>query len=133
MARFGGEEFAILLPGMDEAQAAAVAEEARRSVEALRYSHSDSPVNVYDQCGRGDGHRGVDKTAHAFIGAADEALYAAKRQGRNRVGMSTSVGFRENFAVARDLRRMRDTREVPQVAAGLSGAECPEVLSVPRS
>ena len=101
-ARFGGEEFVLLLPGADEAQAAALAEGARQGVEKIDFPHPDSPVGAHVTISLGlataNGNNFAD--ANALVGAADEALYAAKRHGRNRVVSSSS---RTN---ANDLQRI---------------------------
>lgn len=86
VARYGGEEFALLLPGLDLERAAALAEEARKAVEDLSINHSESP------CGHVTVSIGVEsfvpdkfQTAADLVEAADNALYAAKRRGRNTV------------------------------------------------
>jgi diguanylate cyclase (GGDEF)-like protein len=86
VARYGGEEFALLLPGLDLDRATAIAEEARKAVEDLLINHSESP------CGHVTVSIGVESVvpdqfqiAADLIEAADDALYAAKRRGRNAV------------------------------------------------
>ena len=86
VARYGGEEFALLLPGLDLERAQAIADEARKAVEDLQINHAESP------CGYVTVSIGVEsiipdrfQTAADLIEAADTALYAAKRRGRNTV------------------------------------------------
>ncbi|BCJ50851.1 hypothetical protein Asp14428_23260 [Actinoplanes sp. NBRC 14428] len=90
--RYGGEEFVLVLADSDEAQAAAVAERARAGVEALRIPHPDNPAGVVTvSVGLAVASDAADGTADALLARADAALYAAKEQGRNRVGRALSV------------------------------------------
>ncbi len=86
LVRFGGEEFAILLPEIDLEAAREVAERARQAVEALNLPHAASPVAERVTLSFGvaalQPHEGE---FHELLGAADAALYRAKAKGRNRV------------------------------------------------
>lgn len=78
--RVGGEEFLVVLPGVDVAQASDVGERLRAGLEALRPDGVAVTVSVGVSAGRGEGVR-----FERLYGEADDALYAAKRSGRNRV------------------------------------------------
>lgn len=87
-SRYGGEEFALILPDTDEAGAVAVLERVRQAIEALELPHAGSSASsvVTVSCGaaalRPDGPV-VD--LDRILEMADKALYAAKAAGRNRV------------------------------------------------
>jgi diguanylate cyclase (GGDEF)-like protein len=85
--RVGGEEFAVLLPGADEAAATAVAERIRAGVAA---SPAAEPITVSlgVAATRGEHDPG------ALFGQADDRLYAAKQAGRNRVAGAGSPSSR---------------------------------------
>ncbi|WGG51724.1 diguanylate cyclase [Rugamonas sp. DEMB1] len=88
MARYGGEEFAMILPDTDAAQAVLMAEGVRlRTIElAIAHvpgMHREACVTV--SVGIATQPAGAALDAAALIGAADRALYLAKRSGRNRV------------------------------------------------
>ncbi|HEX9671003.1 MAG TPA: diguanylate cyclase, partial [Thermoanaerobaculia bacterium] len=87
VARYGGEEFVVVLPGSDEEQAVAYAETLRRGIEALAIPHADSaPAGVVTvSAGVAAAVPEPGAPPAALVEAADRALYAAKRGGRNRV------------------------------------------------
>jgi len=87
MARWGGEEFVVLAPGIDTTELVNLAERVRRSVESLAIPHAALPGRFVTVsigaawCGEGS----LLPTPDALLREADNALYAAKRSGRNRV------------------------------------------------
>lgn len=92
-ARYGGEEFAVLLPGTDADGAVAIAEDVRSHVESLGIRHGEEGGCVVTiSIGVATSSPGEDDAASALVDAADRALYAAKRQGRNRVVAGISAG-----------------------------------------
>ena len=87
VARFGGEEFAALLPGQGEAEALHLAERMRRAVAELAIPHpaSEAAGHVTISAGVASLVPGEGEDAKLLVDAADRALYAAKEAGRNRV------------------------------------------------
>ncbi|HVP86222.1 MAG TPA: PleD family two-component system response regulator [Rhizomicrobium sp.] len=84
--RYGGEEFVVVMPDTDISFAYAVAERLRRSVEATAFEISRDPkkLNITISIGIASSE-GEKDTAEALLHRADQALYRAKRDGRNRV------------------------------------------------
>jgi diguanylate cyclase (GGDEF)-like protein len=79
-ARFGGEEFSILLPQTTGEEAAAIAERIRHNIENADFPHRQVTVSI------GVASCSADLCVSAdLVAAADRALYEAKRRGRNRV------------------------------------------------
>jgi diguanylate cyclase (GGDEF)-like protein/PAS domain S-box-containing protein len=88
-ARIGGEEFALLLPNTNAAGCQEIAERIRRGLSDLKMPHvlnlPTGFVTVSIGAAIGTSRMLKTATADALVDAADRALYAAKRQGRNRV------------------------------------------------
>ncbi len=95
-ARYGGEEFAVILPNTDELGAAHVGERVRAAIEALAIPHAAYArgcvtASVGAATARPEA-AGTDPSG--LIRLADEALYRAKHEGRNRVCAALpQVGF----------------------------------------
>ncbi|MBP7338645.1 MAG: diguanylate cyclase [Niveispirillum sp.] len=87
-ARFGGEEFAILLPGHDRSAALIAAERLRRAVTGLSLPHAARPDGDLVTISAGAATLTEPGEGTALIAAADQALYRAKANGRNRVVMA---------------------------------------------
>ncbi len=87
VARYGGEEFAIVLPATGAADAAELAERLRQSVWARKIPHvaADIDARVTLSIGVTTLDSGEAVSTEDLIARADEALYRAKADGRNRV------------------------------------------------
>ncbi len=86
-ARYGGEEFVFILPGTDLKGASSLSETLRARVELLGIHHADSPVSQWVTISLGvtAAIPSADSSPFELIRASDQALYQAKREGRNRV------------------------------------------------
>lgn len=84
VARFGGEEFVLLLPQTDRAGAMRVAEKVRLELEGKPVLTDAGPLSVTLSAGVAC-HPEDGATIEALLARADEALYAAKGSGKNRV------------------------------------------------
>jgi len=93
VARFGGEELAVIARGVDVNGTRAFAERLRSIVAALRIEVDGTIIPVTVSIGVAHSHAGP--TCHrpeGLVASADTALYAAKRAGRNRALLAESVG-----------------------------------------
>jgi two-component system, cell cycle response regulator len=86
VARYGGEEFAMILPNTNTEGALIIAESVRQTIANLAIPHQSSPVS--DQITLSVGIASLipatGESLDILINQADEALYSAKKQGRNR-------------------------------------------------
>lgn len=86
-ARFGGEEFSILLPQTTPDEALIIGERVREKVETTEFPNRQITVSIgIASCSH------IICTPEAVIEAADKALYEAKRQGRNNVQVYENLG-----------------------------------------
>lgn len=87
VCRWGGEEFLVALKSTDLAQAQTLAEKIRRTLEAAGVPHKTTRLSFTTSIGISAWRNG--DTPERLISRADEALYLAKKQGRNRVQVET--------------------------------------------
>ncbi|MCK1269081.1 MULTISPECIES: diguanylate cyclase [Bradyrhizobium] len=94
-ARYGGEEFAMLLPNTDAAGCALIGDRIRRAIRDAGLVHTSNHVAgcVTASLGGAACRPALERTAGvtSLVEAADQALYAAKEAGRNRLMMSGEV------------------------------------------
>ncbi len=86
VCRYGGEEFVVVMPDTDVAYACTVSERLRKSIETtpIEISRVPGKLNITISIGIAKSE-GEGDTAEALLHRADQALYRAKRTGRNRV------------------------------------------------
>jgi len=97
--RYGGEEFTLLLPQTDAAEAAKLAERIRSRIQAKPIAiHGGGSVQVTVSIGvsallPGSDRENPQQSAKQLIEAADQALYKAKESGRNRIQLANPVNI----------------------------------------
>lgn len=84
-ARYGGEEFAVILPGTGLEGTRHLAQRVLGAIRGLAVAHAASPTAAMVTVSIGVGTAKPGARFEDLVRAADEALYAAKRSGRNRV------------------------------------------------
>ena len=85
IGRYGGEEFLVVLPGCDKAGALAQAERLRESIHREPIPTAEAEIPVSCSFGLSWTDRPEPNATKALLRSADEALYGAKRMGRNRI------------------------------------------------
>ena len=93
IGRYGGEEFGIILPGNNLAQAVNVAERLRKAIEKVTIDCNGVPIKVTVSIGVATMKDGLNE--EELINLADKALYLAKKSGRNRVKTMLDVEIEE--------------------------------------
>jgi diguanylate cyclase (GGDEF)-like protein/putative nucleotidyltransferase with HDIG domain len=130
--RFGGEEFAIVMPEVGPIEARALAERIRQAIQAARFEVSTSPTPISVTMSFGIACFPADATsATDLIHEADAAVYQAKHQGRNRVVCARDVPL----AVKLELERAASAAPTAPTAddvAPSSSAERTDVQTGPN-
>jgi len=85
LVRYGGDEFAVLLPGVSVTEATVIAERVRVAVSGDTESSDDSLIQIPIRISMGVAELNVHGTFESLLKAADAALYRAKNSGRNSV------------------------------------------------
>ena len=85
LVRYGGDEFAVLLPGVSVQEAFAIADRVRQAVSGSTESSSDSLIQVPVKVSMGVAELDKQASYEALLRAADDALYRAKHAGRDTV------------------------------------------------
>ena len=88
VARWGGEEFSVLLPSLNEQQAVEISERCRQFIAAQTLQYKQSTITVTASFGVAYANHKVP--LQDIIESADQALYKAKEQGRNKVVLAPS-------------------------------------------
>lgn len=96
-ARFGGEEFAIILPDTDQEHAYQIAEQLRKAITNLAIPHETSSVADVITLSFGVHTMSPEKNTpvNILIDCADKALYQAKKQGRDNVTLYKEIAVTE--------------------------------------
>jgi diguanylate cyclase (GGDEF)-like protein len=85
VARYGGEEFAVILDSVDEENARIIAEKMRKAISSKPFSTASGALPITASFGLSILYNGDTTTKREFLDQADQALYYAKENGRNRV------------------------------------------------
>ena len=85
VSRYGGEEFAVLLPGTNVSGAGVIAENIRRAIEQHRFKSTQGKFHVTASIGVASINDHVPDSPQKLLDMADSALYCSKERGRNRV------------------------------------------------
>src|SRR5512141_967582 len=126
VGRYGGDEFMVLITSTNEEQAASIAEHLREKISTtdITIPGTDDPVRITISGGLALFPTHGQSTTELFR-AADAALYEAKRQGRNRILLATSVGLDSGIAPGTDTDQETPVTTDHSVDAGSDAVEIP--------
>ena len=85
LGRFGGDEFAVLLPGVNETEALAIADRVRQIISGSTDANEDSLIQIPVRVSMGIAQIDSHGSFESLLRSADEALYRAKNAGRDMV------------------------------------------------
>ena len=91
VARYGGDEFCVLMPGASTENAERCAERAVQSIRRLTFNTADNKktVNITLSAGIASSEKYTPESSSDFVKAADQALYRSKKEGRDRISIFT--------------------------------------------
>jgi diguanylate cyclase (GGDEF)-like protein len=116
--RYGGEEFVLLMEGMGGEEGLAAAERLRAAIAALELELEGQRIPLTLSAGVASFPELYIKTAAELILFADEALYEAKRRGRNRVLLDIGQGrYMDTEGTVLSTEEAHATAEVPRIFA----------------
>src|SRR6185369_7217909 len=87
VSRYGGEEFAVLLPGTNVSGAGVIAENIRRAIEQHSFKSAHEKVHVTASVGVASINDHAPDSPQKLLDMADSALYCSKERGRNRIAV----------------------------------------------
>lgn len=99
VGRYGGEEFAIVLPECDIESGKLILDDIRTRFAALQFNHEGKVFSCTLSAGLACSAQFLDMNAAELLVMADQALYAAKRGGRNQISVASSTSVKEQEAL----------------------------------
>ncbi|WP_235883162.1 GGDEF domain-containing protein [Metabacillus sediminilitoris] len=95
--RYGGEEFVLALKGRTGLEGEELANQLRRHVEARPLITTEGVISVTLSSGVAEATKATEETLYQLLNKADQALYSAKREGRNQVRVYSEIIYLTNL------------------------------------
>ncbi len=127
VARFGGEEFIILMPETEPEEAFQLIEDIRATIDASKFSIPTriTPIKVTVSFGIA-GRMGFSETPNEIIHNADSALYHSKLNGRNRTCVYTGQGFEILCEPGNEISLTEDVFKIEETVHGSKYRDMPD-------